>query len=104
MNKLTSFECIKQGISDFILEEQLAAEEAKRNQFKYTEEGFELLMAEKQALAGVDETKRAQFVTSQRLDEIKDKKRQIERVYKEFKVFFEAGESDYELEEAQPEV
>lgn len=49
MDKLTSFECIKQGISDFILEEQFAVEEAKRNQFKYTEEGFELLMAEKQA-------------------------------------------------------
>lgn len=49
MNKLTSFECIKQGITDFILEEQFAVEEAKRNQFKYTEEGFELLMAEKQA-------------------------------------------------------
>jgi hypothetical protein len=47
MNKLISFECIKQGINNFVLEEQYAAEEAKKNQFKYTEEGFELLMAEK---------------------------------------------------------
>jgi len=43
--------------------------------------------------------KRAHFVTSQRLEEIKEKKRQIERVHREFKVFFEAGESDEELDD-----
>lgn len=38
-------------------------------------------------------------MTSQRLEEIKEKKRQIERVHREFKVFFEAGESDEELDD-----
>jgi precorrin-6B methylase 1 len=31
MNRLISFECVRQGINDFVVEEQLAAEEAKRN-------------------------------------------------------------------------
>jgi hypothetical protein len=38
-------------------------------------------------------------MTSQRFEEIKEKKRQIERVHAEFKVFFDAGESDEEPEE-----
>lgn len=42
---------------------------------------------------------RALNVPSQRLEEIKEKKRQIERIHREFKVFFEAGESDDEQEE-----
>lgn len=33
-------------------------------------------------------------MTSQRIEELKEKKRQIERIKQEFKVFFEAGESD----------
>jgi len=57
-------------------------------------------MAEKQAQAGLDDSARLKaFIPSQRFEEIKEKKRQIERVHREFKVFFDAGESDDDLEE-----
>lgn len=56
MTKLLSFEPVKQGIADFVVEERIAAEEATK--FKYTEEGFEALMAEKQAKAGFETEKR----------------------------------------------
>ena len=38
-------------------------------------------------------------MTSQRYEEIREKKRQIERVHSEFKAIFDAGESDEEPEE-----
>ena len=43
-------------------------------------------------------------MTSQRFEEIREKKRQIERVHTEFKAIFEAGESDDEPNEPPAEI